>query len=147
MDTKLELLGISNHWGLQLFRYFLAHAVIAALFLGFPPEIGATIHAGNVENCNSFQWSASQIQNCSITLIQREKKKREWFYEIYLELSIKLYHELFKYFYSTFLNIQLTSNCYKTNETKLLRSTFITIKLNNKLWRLLLSVQNSSVDG
>lgn len=61
LHAELELLGVSDHRGVQLLRRFLAQPVVTALLLGLAPEIGATVHAGDVEDGDALQGRVAQV--------------------------------------------------------------------------------------
>ena len=66
MDTEFQFLGVSDD-----LPAFPDHSPV---LLGFSPEIGATIHAGNVENSNAFEEDAAQVHSNPVTLGDREKR-------------------------------------------------------------------------
>ena len=66
LDTEFQFLGVSDD-----LPAFPDHSPV---LLGFSPEIGATIHAGNVENSNAFEEDAAQVHANPVTLGDREKK-------------------------------------------------------------------------
>lgn len=65
LDTAFQLL-----WVCDALTAFPDHSPV---LLGFSPEIGASIHAGNVKNGNAFQEDIAQVHLDSITLRSREK--------------------------------------------------------------------------
>lgn len=61
----------------QLFGVDQRHPLVWALFpslsvspspLALAPKVGATVHAGNVENGNAFQGDTAEVQSDTITL-------------------------------------------------------------------------------
>lgn len=60
MDAEFQFLGVSDN-----LSAFLDHCPI---LLGFSPEIGATIHAWNVENGNAFKEDVAQVHSNPVTL-------------------------------------------------------------------------------
>lgn len=66
LDAEFQFLGVSDN--------LLAFPDHSSVLLGFSPEIGATIHAGNVENSNAFKEDAAQVHPNPVTLGGREKR-------------------------------------------------------------------------
>lgn len=76
------LLNVTLHRKHELFGVDHRRPFFLALFAAFPltppplalaPQVGAPVHAGNVENCNPLQGDAAQVQSNAITL-RKEKK-------------------------------------------------------------------------
>lgn len=66
MDTEFQFLGVNDD-----LPAFPDHSPV---LLGFSPEIGATVHAGNVENGNAFKEDVAQVHPNPVTLRGREKR-------------------------------------------------------------------------
>lgn len=66
LDTEFQFLGVSDDS-----PTFPDHS---PALLGLSPEIGATVHAGNVENGNALQEDVAQVYLDPITLKGREKR-------------------------------------------------------------------------
>lgn len=66
LDCKHEFFGVS-HWCPFVLALFSSLPVPPPLF-ALAPKVGATMHAGNVENCNAFQRDATEVQSNTITL-------------------------------------------------------------------------------
>lgn len=65
LDTALELFRVRD-----ALPAFPDHS---SVLLGFSPEVGASVHAGNVKNGDAFQEDVAQVHFNSITLRSREK--------------------------------------------------------------------------
>lgn len=65
LDTAFQLF-----WVCDALPAFPDHSPV---LLGFSPEIGASVHAGNVKNGNAFQEDIAQVHLNSVTLRSREK--------------------------------------------------------------------------
>lgn len=66
LDAEFQFLGVSDD-----FPAFPDHSPV---LLGFSPEIGATIHAGNVENGNALKEDVAQVYPNPVTLRGRKKR-------------------------------------------------------------------------
>lgn len=66
LDAEFQFLGVSDD-----FPAFPDHSPV---LLGFSPEIGATVHAGNVENGNALKEDVAQVYPNPVTLRGREKR-------------------------------------------------------------------------
>lgn len=73
MNCKRELLRV-EYWCPLVLALFAPLAVTPPL-LALAPKVGATVHAGNVENGNAFQGDAAEVQRYTITLLERRKKR------------------------------------------------------------------------
>lgn len=73
LDGEHELLGVEHRRSLVL--ALLCSFAVASPFLALAPQVGAAVHAGNVENGNAFQRDAAQIQSNTITLMKRKRQK------------------------------------------------------------------------
>lgn len=60
LDTAFQFL-----WVCDALPAFPDHSPV---LLGFSPEIGASVHAGNVQNGNAFQEDIAQVHLNSVTL-------------------------------------------------------------------------------
>lgn len=65
LDTTFQLL-----WVCDALPAFPDHS---SVLLGFSPEIGASVHAGNVKNGNAFQEDIAQVHLNAIALQSGEK--------------------------------------------------------------------------
>ncbi len=72
LNCKRELFGV-EHWRPLVLALFAPFAVTPPL-LALAPKVGATVHAGNVEDGNAFQGDAAEVQSYTITLLERRKK-------------------------------------------------------------------------
>lgn len=66
MDAEFQFLRVSDN-----LSAFPDHSPV---LFGFSPEIGATIHAGNVENGDAFKEDVAQVHPNPVTLRGREKR-------------------------------------------------------------------------
>lgn len=66
LDAEFQFLGVSDD-----FPAFPYHSPV---LLGFSPEIGASVHAGNVENGNALKEDVAQVYPNPVTLRDREKR-------------------------------------------------------------------------
>lgn len=51
-------------------------------FLGFTPEVGATVHAGYVEDSDALQRYVAEVQGSPATLAEAKQKRKETFSEL-----------------------------------------------------------------
>lgn len=72
MNGEHELFGV-EHWRPLVLALLSAFAVPPPL-LALAPKVGAAMHAGYVEDGNSFKGDAAEVQNDTVTL---EKKGRK----------------------------------------------------------------------
>lgn len=75
MHTKLELLGIGDGAASHFLWHFLTHAIVIASFLGLAPQVGAPVHAGNIEHSDTLQSRVAEIQDDAVTLGQKQRKQ------------------------------------------------------------------------
>lgn len=68
LHAELEVLGVGDHRAVQLLRDFFAQPAVTTLLLGLTPEVGATVHAGDVEDSDAFQGRVTQVQHGPVTL-------------------------------------------------------------------------------
>lgn len=81
-----ELKRHVTRWGLTLWDCFekfrvrddtiLVHLWWAIGFLGFTPEVGATVHAGNVEDSYALQRHVAKVEGFPATLAPEQSKKK-----------------------------------------------------------------------
>lgn len=55
----------------------LLHLWGAIRFLGFPPEVGATVHAGYVEDSYALQRCVAEVQGSPAALAEAKQKRKE----------------------------------------------------------------------
>lgn len=61
LHTELQLLGVGDHCAGQLLWRLLAQPVVTTLLLGLAPQVGAPVHAGDVEDGNALQGRVAQV--------------------------------------------------------------------------------------
>ena len=77
LHTELELLHIGDGAGGRSVRDLLAHAVVVPPLLGLAPQVGAAVHAGNVEDGDALQGRVAEIQDDPITLQRETERERQ----------------------------------------------------------------------
>lgn len=75
LNCKHELFGV-KHRGPLVLALFPPLTVTPPL-LALAPEVGAAVHAGDVEYGDTFQGDAAEVQSNTITLLERRKQQRE----------------------------------------------------------------------
>lgn len=66
LNSKHELFGIQNRGPLVLALF--PTLTVTPPLLALAPKVGATMHAGYVENGDAFQGDAAEVQSNSIAL-------------------------------------------------------------------------------
>lgn len=61
LHAELQLLGVGDHCARQLLWRLLAQPVVTTLLLGLAPQVGAPVHAGDVEDGNALQGRVAQV--------------------------------------------------------------------------------------
>jgi len=67
LDGKHELLGVQHRRPLVL--GLLSRLSVAPPLFALPPEVGAAVHAGNVEDGDALQGDGAEVQGDAVTLI------------------------------------------------------------------------------
>ena len=75
MHTELELFYVCDCAGRHSIWNLLAHTVIVPPLLCLTPQVRAAVHAGNVEDCNTFQGGVAEVKDDAITLGEGKRER------------------------------------------------------------------------
>lgn len=73
MHAELELFGIGDRARWHPVWNLFAHAAVVSPLLGLAPQVGAAVHAGNVEHSDALQGGVAEVQDDSIALQQKSR--------------------------------------------------------------------------
>ena len=74
MDRKHELLWVQHRRPLVL--GLLGRPSVAPPLFAFTPEVGAAVHAGNVENGDALKGDGAEVQADAVTLSEKDRRQR-----------------------------------------------------------------------
>lgn len=108
LHAKLELFGVRDGAGRHPLRSLLAHAVVVPPLLGLAPQVGAAVHAGNVEHGDALQGGVAEVQDDAVAL--RGKSGEETVREGLLTFGMK--GSLVCFIESSIINARCTCTVY-----------------------------------
>jgi len=75
LHAELELLGVRDGAGRRPVGNLLAHAVVVPPLLRLAPQVGAAVHAGNVEHGDALQGGVAEVHDDAVALGGGKRKR------------------------------------------------------------------------